>query len=352
MTQTPNLELTEVTEADTPAAEDLNDSFWAIDTILQLSVLSRIVTTPPTNAVQGDRYIVPAAATGEWSGRERHIAYMTPAGWRFRAPRQGWVAYSVDDDLEYRFVGTEWEEIPPGVSDLAAAVLSVLSAFTFITEDDETSALLGSRQLVAGSNITLDVTTPGQIEISSSGGGGGGAGSWETVATQTASSSSTLDFTGIDSSAYDQYMLVFDDLVLTGSSAAELQLRVGTGGTPTWDTGNNYDFYLAWEYGTSGIGTASRAFVSATDTIRLGTVSNISSPQNVPINGSCLVVGLPSGQNLKVAQGVADYDGASGLSQQMFSGVHNSTSDITALRIVPSGGTIASGRVHLMGRNF
>lgn len=67
---------------------------------------------------------------------------------------------------------------------LDSSVLSVLSlaasavqpedlaAITFLTADDETASLAGALQLVAGSNITLDDSTPGQLVISASGGGG------------------------------------------------------------------------------------------------------------------------------------------------------------------------------------
>jgi hypothetical protein len=41
----------------------------------------------------------------------------------------------------------------------------------YVTFSDETADLPNSRQVVAGANITLDVTTPGQIEIAASGGG-------------------------------------------------------------------------------------------------------------------------------------------------------------------------------------
>lgn len=49
-----------------------------------------------------------------------------------------------------------------------------LSGLTFITVDDETSLATNSRQLIAGTNITFDTSTPGRLEISASGGGGGG----------------------------------------------------------------------------------------------------------------------------------------------------------------------------------
>jgi len=46
---------------------------------------------------------------------------------------------------------------------------------TYATIDDETTPLPNSRQLVAGSNITFDISTPGEITIASVPPGGGGA---------------------------------------------------------------------------------------------------------------------------------------------------------------------------------
>lgn len=50
----------------------------------------------------------------------------------------------------------------------------VYDAITLITQNDETSTFPASRRLVAGSNVTFDTTTPGQLTINASGGGGGG----------------------------------------------------------------------------------------------------------------------------------------------------------------------------------
>jgi hypothetical protein len=47
--------------------------------------------------------------------------------------------------------------------------LSALLNVTFITVDDETALLLNSRRAVAGTNITLNTSTPGQIIINASG---------------------------------------------------------------------------------------------------------------------------------------------------------------------------------------
>jgi hypothetical protein len=117
---TPNLQLTEVTTADTPAAASLNDSFRSLDSTVQLSVLSRTTATPPALAVQGDRYIVPADSSGEWVGRTNHIAYRTADGWRYRVPRPGWRAWSVTDGALLVFTGSAWRILTASQSQVRA----------------------------------------------------------------------------------------------------------------------------------------------------------------------------------------------------------------------------------------
>lgn len=101
-TSTPNLELTEVQKVDTPAADSFNASFWSLDAIVQMSVISRSVTAAPGSAVQGDRYIVPVAGVSggdPWFSFARCVAYMSPTGWLFKRPRFGWRAV-VQDECE------------------------------------------------------------------------------------------------------------------------------------------------------------------------------------------------------------------------------------------------------------
>jgi len=52
--------------------------------------------------------------------------------------------------------------------------LSDILAATIITEADESVTFPNSRRLIAGLGITLDVTIPNQMTVSSTGGGGGG----------------------------------------------------------------------------------------------------------------------------------------------------------------------------------
>ena len=69
---------------------------------------------------------------------------------------------------------------------------------------------------------------------------------------QSASASSTLDFTNL-SDDYDQYLLLIDNLVPSGA-ANNLNLRFASDDTPTWDAGgSNYRWSrIFWNYTTSG----------------------------------------------------------------------------------------------------
>lgn len=105
---TPNLQLPEVPEAIQEAADEINAGFRRLDAITQLMVLDKDVTSPPVDAVQGDRYIVPSTAVGTWAGRARSIAFLIPEGWIYLQPRTGWRAYVLDEDSWYVYKATEW----------------------------------------------------------------------------------------------------------------------------------------------------------------------------------------------------------------------------------------------------
>lgn len=84
-----------------------------------------------------------------------------------------WGAADADNTVTLRQIAI-WLEQAVDATSFAAA--------TFLTEDDETAVLPNARRLVAGSNITFDTTTPGELEISSTGGGGGSSISTEILA--------------------------------------------------------------------------------------------------------------------------------------------------------------------------
>ncbi|HYE35516.1 DUF2793 domain-containing protein [Methylocaldum sp.] len=68
-----------------------------LDTIVQLSVLDRDLTAPPGSPTAGDRYLVGAAATGAWAGKDGQIALYYNGGWAFYVPKKHWLCVVEDE---------------------------------------------------------------------------------------------------------------------------------------------------------------------------------------------------------------------------------------------------------------
>jgi len=66
--------------------------------LVGLSVKDRDLTTPPASPAEGDRYIVPAGATGAWAGRTDQIAVWVNGAWEYHAPKVGWLAFIAAED--------------------------------------------------------------------------------------------------------------------------------------------------------------------------------------------------------------------------------------------------------------
>jgi hypothetical protein len=197
-----------------PAA-GTNEAIRILRALSRNTVISMSLTAPPGSEADGDSYIVGAGATGAWSGKDDYLAHYVAEGasWDFMepgavagvvvnmadglgyffdpsSPSSGWQLFSTssattatllteDDETgtlpnsRQLLAGTNvtLDDSVPG--ELTVSVSGGSTTATYLTEDDETGTLPNSRQLLAGTNITFDDTTPGERTISSSGGGGG-----------------------------------------------------------------------------------------------------------------------------------------------------------------------------------
>ena len=88
----------------------VNQALTQIDALTQLSVASRTVTTPPPSPNNEDAYIIPAGATGVWTGLTNQVAvyYTSAGGWLFLVPQAGWLAWSQSDGAYIGFSGSIW----------------------------------------------------------------------------------------------------------------------------------------------------------------------------------------------------------------------------------------------------
>ncbi len=95
-----------------------NEALAMIDTLVQLSVLSETTVSPPVAPAEGDRYLVPAGASGSFSGAIGNIAVFQNGIWVFYQPKTGWVTF-VADRQELRFFdGTAWQPLSSSITRL------------------------------------------------------------------------------------------------------------------------------------------------------------------------------------------------------------------------------------------
>ena len=68
-----------------------------IGALVGLSVLDRDLVDPPTSPNEGDRYLIPAGATGVWAGRTDQVAVRVDSTWNYYVPNVGWLCYIEDE---------------------------------------------------------------------------------------------------------------------------------------------------------------------------------------------------------------------------------------------------------------
>lgn len=74
----------------------VNESLEVLDAVVQLTVVSKTEAEPLAGAADGDRYLVPAGASGDFAGQDGQIARLEQGAWRFLTPAEGWTAWVAD----------------------------------------------------------------------------------------------------------------------------------------------------------------------------------------------------------------------------------------------------------------
>jgi hypothetical protein len=94
-----------------------NEALSLLDGLVQLSVISRVLATPPNTPIDGDRYLIAASPTAAWLGHAGQITLRMEGAWRFLIPRKGWVLWVEAENILLVFDGTNWIA-PPAPSTL------------------------------------------------------------------------------------------------------------------------------------------------------------------------------------------------------------------------------------------
>jgi hypothetical protein len=83
-----------------------NEALMTLDSVIQLSVLTRVLVNPPSSPAEGDRYLIPASATSSWAGKTGKIAAFVDGNWNFYQPKTGWIVWIVAENAAFVHDGT------------------------------------------------------------------------------------------------------------------------------------------------------------------------------------------------------------------------------------------------------
>jgi len=173
---------------------------------------------------------------------------------------------------------------------------------------------------------------------------------WEQIERQVASASATIDFESLNSSVYESYRLRFSG-VRPATDAAELHLRVGTGATPTYQSGASAYTYAGNFVGEGatvvGFGSAgaSELAISGGNTPTLGNASTENS-QGIIECGELDSAALHTVFHWRTVQ----IGPTSAVTTVTGGGRFAGATAVTALRLLCDSGNIAEGVFVLEGR--
>ena len=114
MDTTPNLALPYIIAAQAQKHVTHNEAIRALDAVVNLSVLTRSLASPPLSPAEGARYIVAPSPTGAWTSMSVRIAAFQDGAWAFYTPREGWLAWVADEDALVVHNGTAWVDAGSG----------------------------------------------------------------------------------------------------------------------------------------------------------------------------------------------------------------------------------------------
>ena len=154
-TVSPNLSLPYIQQNQAQKHVTHNEGMRLLDALVQLSVLSRTKTAPPTNPSTGDRYILPSGATGAWAGFDDSLAHWEETAWRIIPPKEGWVAWDQDGLALLIFSPGNW-------IDATAADVEQLDKLGLNTSADLTNRLAIAADATL---LTHDTTGGHQLKI-------------------------------------------------------------------------------------------------------------------------------------------------------------------------------------------
>jgi Protein of unknown function (DUF2793) len=118
--QSDRLKLPLLAAAQAQKEQTHNEALALADIAVQAVVQSVAPASVPASPAIGQCWIVSASPSGAWAGNAGAIAAWTSGGWRFVAPFEGMMAWSIADGVSVRRSASAWV-----VGGMTAATLSI-----------------------------------------------------------------------------------------------------------------------------------------------------------------------------------------------------------------------------------
>jgi hypothetical protein len=191
--------------------------------------------------------------------------------------------------------------------------------------------------------------TSGQVYTANGAGSGTWAlpsvsGVWTLIATETASASANLNFTGFNSSLYRDYKLVLSN-ILPATLGDTVWLRTSSNGGSGYDNGAS-DYAWGWAGGTTSAG-ANASVTGGSTRIELARAG--SNAVNLGMSGVVNILSPATAQYCHINWQVTHYDSSDRFTFSQGGGIRASAADVDAVRLLCSSGNIASGVVRFYG---
>lgn len=178
MTTSPNLNLPFVAAGQAQKHVTVNEGLVLIDSLMHLAVQGAPANAPPAEPAQGSRWLVGDTPDGAWTGHAGQLAVFLDGGWRFHAPRAGWLVHRGDSRELLAFDGAAWSSLAQpeslqglellgvGMEALAARPLSVAGESTLLTHaGDDYRLTINKAATTDTASVVLQSNWSGRAEM-------------------------------------------------------------------------------------------------------------------------------------------------------------------------------------------
>ncbi len=156
-----------------------NEALMILDAVVQLTVVTQALASPPADPEEGARYIVGTGGTGAWAGQDNALAVFRGGVWQFLTPQPGWRAFVIETGSDLVWRDGVWQAVAldnlggVGINASADATnrLAVAAAATLLNHEGAGHQLkINKAQAGDTASVLFQTGWSGRAEMGTAGG--------------------------------------------------------------------------------------------------------------------------------------------------------------------------------------